>query len=145
MHDTELVDVLNTCKYLLEEFAGLFLRNARLLHYVIEELSTAGILHDKVQLAWSLYDLIQLDYVWVSDQFKDMDLTCNSLNISHILDTTLLEDFNRHCFMCKLMNAFPHFAKCALSNLIFNEIVTDNSPLNRRSFLLHLQRLLLHL
>ena len=57
MHNVEFVQVLNTSYDLVQELAGLRLFDPLVLHNVVKELSAAGILHDQVQLLWSLDDL----------------------------------------------------------------------------------------
>lgn len=48
--DLDLMNVLNTRYDLLEELAALLLLQAFPLHYIVEELTTACILHDQEQL-----------------------------------------------------------------------------------------------
>ena len=57
MHNSKLMQVLYTADDLLEELACFLLIKLRLLDYIVEELSTADILHDEEQLLGGLYDL----------------------------------------------------------------------------------------
>ena len=57
MHNSKLMQVLYTADDLLEELACFLLIKLRLLDYVVEELSTADILHDEEQLLGGLNDL----------------------------------------------------------------------------------------
>ena len=56
MHNSKLMQVLYTADDLLEELACFLLIKLRLLDYIVEELSTADILHDEEQLLGGLYD-----------------------------------------------------------------------------------------
>ena len=59
MTDTRFMDVLNASNKFLVKFAGLFLCEALMRDYVIEELSIYAVLHDQVKFRLSLYDLQQ--------------------------------------------------------------------------------------
>jgi len=67
MDDVELVEVLDTSDYLVEELDGLRFFDPLVLDDVIEKLSPTCILHDQVQLFRRLDDFIKLDDVWVPD------------------------------------------------------------------------------
>jgi hypothetical protein len=121
------VDVLNTCDYLLEEFACFFFGNPSFLNYIVKELSTLSELHDKIELSGRLYYLIQLNDIWVSNQLENMDLPGNSLNICHICNPTFLKNFYRDTLLSQLMSAFSHLAKSALAYLFFEIVISNNS------------------
>lgn len=55
-------------------------------------------------MSWGLDDLIQLDDSRMPDQFEDMDLTGNPLNISYINNLIFLEDFDGNFFTCSDMS-----------------------------------------
>ena len=67
MHYSELVQVLHACYYLVEESASLSLLYPLILNDEIKELSATGIFHDQVELLGRLYNLVELDYMWVPD------------------------------------------------------------------------------
>ena len=82
MHDPQLMQVLYTANYLLEELACLLFFELLLLDDVVEELAPTDVLHYQVQLLGGLDDLKKLDNVRVSDQFEDVDLPGYSLDVS---------------------------------------------------------------
>ena len=82
MHDPELMQVLYTANYLLEELACLLFFELLLLDDVVEELAPTDVLHYQVQFLRGLDDLKKLDNVRVSDQFEDVDLPGYSLDVS---------------------------------------------------------------
>ena len=63
------------------------------LNDIIKQLSTLHVLHDKKKLFGGLDYLVQLDYAWVADQFQDMDLSTDSLDIGYIDHFLFLKDF----------------------------------------------------
>ena len=94
MHNSKLMQVLYTADDLLEELACFLLIKLRLLDYVVEELSTADILHDEEQLLGGLYDLKELDDVWVTYKLQNFNFPCHPLHvcISHYF--AFFKDFN---------------------------------------------------
>ena len=82
MHDPQLMQVLYTANYLLEELACLLFFELLLLDDVVEELAPTDVLHYQVQFLRGLDDLKKLDNVRVSDQFEDVDLPGYSLDVS---------------------------------------------------------------
>ena len=66
---------------MLKEFASLFLFKPLPFHNVVKKLTTAGILHNQKELPVRLYDLIQLDYVWMPHNLENLNLSGHSFNI----------------------------------------------------------------
>ena len=58
MDDVKFMKVLDSCDYLMEELEGLRLFDSLILDDIIEKFTSVSILHDQVQLLWSLNDLI---------------------------------------------------------------------------------------
>ena len=90
----ELMEVLDTCNDLVEEFERLRLLDPLILDNVVEELAPVGILHDQVQLLRRLNNLVKLNDVRVSDLLKDVYLTGDSLNIGLPCDLALFKNFD---------------------------------------------------
>ena len=67
MHYPKLVKVLYACYYLVEEPASLSLLYPLILNYEVEELPATCIFHDQVELLGRLYNLVELDYMWMPD------------------------------------------------------------------------------
>lgn len=89
------MEVLDACDNLVKELLGLRLLHSLILYDVIEELAAARILHDQVELLGSLDDLIELDDVRVPYELEDVNFPRYPLNIAHILNLLLFEDFDR--------------------------------------------------
>jgi hypothetical protein len=64
MADAYLVDVLDPRYNLLKELAGFVLLKPFSFHDVIEQLSSAGILHDQKQLSLGLNYLKGYEFMW---------------------------------------------------------------------------------
>lgn len=83
------MQIIDSTNDLLKELAGLSLLHPLMLDNILKQLSPTRILHNQVQLLARLYDLIQLYYIGVSNQFQDMDLPRNSLHIRNFWDFVL--------------------------------------------------------
>ena len=67
MNNIELMYIFNSTHDLLIKLACFWLLEATLRHNIIEELSTAGVFHNEVQLFWRFNNFIKLYNIWVSD------------------------------------------------------------------------------
>ena len=73
--------VFNPANNLLEELASFLFLQFLLFYDVIKQLASANILHDKKELLGSLNNFEELNNVWVSDQFENVNLASHSLNV----------------------------------------------------------------
>ena len=64
--------------------------NALVFYYVVEELAVLHELHDEEQLLGGLDYLVELDEVRVADEFEDVDLAGDALDVGHLTDFLLL-------------------------------------------------------
>ena len=71
MHNVQRVKILDAINDLLEEPTSLSLSHSSFRHYVVKKLSSACILHNQVELAFSLDYVIELYYVRMADHFED--------------------------------------------------------------------------
>lgn len=101
----EFVDVLYPADDLLENGAGLVLRDPKsnktvlfAFDDVVKEFTGFHILHDKKKLFGCFNDLIQLDDAGVSDEFEDVDLSGDPLDIRHIHNLLFIQYFDRNFF-----------------------------------------------
>lgn len=56
-----------------------------------------------------------MDYIWVSNDLENMNLSCHTFDIRLILDFILLQDLDGHFLSGNKMRTESHFAKGALS------------------------------
>ena len=47
----------------------------------VKQFAAVGIFHNHEELLISFYDLVELNYVWMSDLLEDLDLACDPLYI----------------------------------------------------------------
>jgi hypothetical protein len=94
MADSTLMDIFNTGNEFKVKFAGLFLGESGMPHDVVEELSPITVLHDHVQLFFSLNDLVKLNNIGMPDLFQNFNFSRNALHIFLIMDLVLFENFN---------------------------------------------------
>ena len=80
----QLAYVFDTRNDLLEEFTCSGLVYLLVLNDVVEEFASRSELHDQVQLLGRLDYLVKLHQVRVLDDFQNMNLTRDTLYISHI-------------------------------------------------------------
>ena len=137
MYNIKRVNILNSSHDLLKELAGFLLGYTRLLDDVVEEFTTACKLHDQVELARSLNDLVKLNDIGMPDQLENVDLARNSFDISHVTNSILLQNLDRNTFLGQLVLAFAYFTKSAFANLFFNVVVAyDFAALGMLNFCL---------
>ena len=105
MDNVQAADVLDTCNYLLEEPASLLLLNSLYLYDVIEQFTPACILHYEVEFLLSLYNLIELHNLRVTNDLQYVNLSRNSLDIRNIADLALLQYFYRNLFLSESVRA----------------------------------------
>ena len=86
MADATLVNILYTGDQLLVHAAGGLLVQALVRHDVVEQLAVLTILHDEEKLTFSFNDFKQLDYVWVTNLFQNLNLATNPLNVFLVFD-----------------------------------------------------------
>jgi len=96
--NTNLVNIVDTGNYLLHKAASLVFLQAFALDNVVEEFSTACVLHDEEQLARSLDNFIQLNNIGVPHYFQNVDFSCHSFDVALVLDLVFFENFDGHFF-----------------------------------------------
>ena len=104
MHDAYFMDILDAGDELVEHFSCFSFRDSLVLDDVIEELALFHELHDQKELFRCFDDFVKLDYMGVPDQFQDMNLPTNPLNIGHLTYFTLFQDFDGNLLLCRLMD-----------------------------------------
>ncbi len=83
------------------------------VHDVVEELASGCILHDDEDILLCFDDLVHLSDGRVLGNFKDMQLSRNTLNISDVFDLSFFQDLYCHWFASDFMHAQFHFAEGA--------------------------------
>ena len=94
MAHTALMDILNTRNELEVELASLFLGESGVPYYVVEELASVAVLHDHVELFFSLDDFVKLNHIWMSDLLQYFYFSRNALHILLVVNLILFQDFN---------------------------------------------------
>ena len=119
------MEVFNSRNNLLEELACFAFLEALMLYDVVKQFTPWNILSNEVQLPWRLYDLIQLNNIWMSGQLQYFYFSGNPLyiNIFHYL--VFLEDLNSHFFACEIVRSQLDFAKGSFSNSLSDEVVPN--------------------
>lgn len=113
------MNIFNSTDDLLKYFASFILFHAFFTDNIIEQLSPLHKLHDQEQMFWGLDDLVKLNDVGMADQFEDVDLSGNSLDICHIDDSILFKNF-----YCNFLSSWDvcgklHFSEGTLSKCFF--------------------------
>ncbi len=103
MNYVQGMKIINPIDYLLKVPASLVLSYPAISNDVIKKLTATGILHDKVKLTLSLYDLIELHNIRVSYHLENVDLSSHSLNVGHIRYLFLLKDLNSDLLPCEIV------------------------------------------
>ena len=100
MNNVELVKIGNSTYDMLEVFAGSRLLYFGMFNDVIEKFTVLYVLHNQKQMARGFYDFIQLNDGRMPDQFQNVDLSGDSLNISHINDLFLYQNLYSYFLSC---------------------------------------------
>jgi len=119
------MDLLYTRNDLVEKAACLTLSHTSIRDNMVEELPTAAVLHDEVELSGCLNDLEELDDMRMLQELKDVDLTSHTLHISNIYYPLLLENLHGDFFTCEDMSAQFHLAEGPLANGFAQNVMAD--------------------
>ena len=74
MHDLMLIEGLEGVKDLKEELDGLLLREGFVLLEILGEVALVAVLKDEVEIVGGLFDVVELDDVFVIAGLEDLDL-----------------------------------------------------------------------
>ena len=99
------MQILNALNQLPEKLTRLILFQLLLLHDMFEQLAFCHVFHHKEQLFGSLYDLVELDEVWVTDLFQDVDFAGYALDVCHVDYLGFLQDFYGHFLLAYAVDA----------------------------------------
>ena len=86
------------------------------IHYIVEEFPILSVFHDDEDTILRLDHLVQLSNCWMSHQFENMQLACNSLDISYILYLAFFKHLYCYRFPWKDMATLLYFSECPLSD-----------------------------
>ena len=94
MANTELMQMLNAFKNLIEELGGTKIIDSIMPDDIVKQLSCVGVLHNQVQFALSLNDLVKLDDSRMPDLLQYFYLSRYSINVHLVLYFVLFQNFN---------------------------------------------------
>jgi len=103
VYNVQLMDVFNSGDNLLIKLARLSFLELLFLDNVVKKLSATCILHYKIEQLRSLNYFVKLNNVWVTNQLKNVNLSCNALDIRGIGNSILLQNLNCHFLACQSM------------------------------------------
>jgi hypothetical protein len=83
---------------------------------VVKELPTWYVLSDEVELPGCLDDLVELNDIWMTCQFKNFNLPCHSLHINLFNNFVFFQDFNSYFFSSQVVSSKPYFPESALAD-----------------------------
>lgn len=61
----------------------------------------------------------------MSNLFQNMNLSCNSFNISNINNSALLQDLYRHLFPCQNMLPYFNLPECSFTNTLADDVMAN--------------------
>ena len=105
MHYIQFMQVFDSLNDLLEEFAGLWFFDTWVCDDVVEEFSAWCVLHDEVELLLRFDDFVQLNDVWMSDHFEDVNFPGNSFNVCHVRNSIFFKYLNGYLLTSENMLA----------------------------------------
>ncbi len=83
------------------------------VHDIVEELPILRVLHNNEDAVGRFHDLVQLGDGGVPDQFEDVQLSGDALDIGDVLYLVLLEDLDRHWLARVPVDRLLHLAESA--------------------------------
>ena len=115
MSNSKRAQVLNSVYQLLEQPTSLSFFEMVFRSDIVEQFSITAVFHDKKQPFGRLYNLVELDYRWMSDYFEDVDLPCNSLYVVNILNLPFVKYFDGDLLPSVNMETLLNLTKSALA------------------------------
>lgn len=112
--DAELVNVLDARDELLKVLAGHLLLEALVLHNEVEQLASADVLHDQVQVLFCFDDLVNLNHIRVVQLLQNLNFSADALHILAVFDPRFFENFDGHLQKFELLFAFLGHYKWSL-------------------------------
>lgn len=119
MHNVQLMNIFNSRNDLMKKSASIMLFDTRMCHYVIKKFTPSCIFHNKIQLLWCFDDLyikfvvryvilllvyfIKVNDIRMSNEFQDMNFSCDSFHICNVANTRFFQYFNRNFLARKNM------------------------------------------
>ena len=88
-----------------------------------------SMIYNRIGIKFEQDYLIELNYIRMSNNFKDMNLPCDSLNIRLIFYLVLLQNLDSDFFTCQDMRSQSDLAKRALTERpAFNKVIIIDLP-----------------
>lgn len=125
VNNFQFMTVLDTADDLIEYLTSFILIHSLLLDDVVKQFSSTKKLHDQEKIFWRLNDLIQLDDIGMTDKFQDVDLSCDSLNVSDVNDFVFLKYFYGDFFTGRNVSCELNFSEGALTESLFYKFKDD--------------------
>lgn len=115
MADATFVKVLDTADELPVELGSLCFIEARISDNEVKKLTSVGVFHDHEQFLLSLNDLVELNYIGMTNLLQNFDLSSDALHIFLVIDLFFLKNFYSHFLACQNVRALLDLAECTLS------------------------------
>lgn len=90
MHNTQLMNILDGVQQLVVHLRSLEFVYSPVLDDVVKQFPVLHVLHHEEEVFGSLYDLVKLDDVGVSDCLEYVDLSSDPLHVCHVHNSFLL-------------------------------------------------------
>lgn len=119
--------ILDSIDELSEKIASLLLFKSFLFDNHLKKFALRYILHHEKQLLRSLYDLVELDEIGMSDLFQNVDLPCNSLDVRNITNFALLQNFDCNFFPRERMDPKFHLPERTLAKVASKDVISDGA------------------
>ena len=85
---------------------------------IVEQLSSAAVLHDKEKVFGSLDNLIKLDEIGVANQFEYVYLSGDSFNVRDVYNFLFFKNFDCHFLPCGFVNSQFDLPESSLSQIL---------------------------
>lgn len=112
VNNSKFVNILNATDDLFKDFACFIFRHCFLTDNVVKKLSFFHQFHDKKEVLGGLDNFIELNDIWMSYKFENMNFPGHTFNISYINNLVLLEHLDGYFFSSDCMSGQFYLAKC---------------------------------
>ena len=109
------MNVLDAVYELMKHFPGFLFVDTFIFNDVVEKLALLHKLHNQKQLFGGLNDLIQLDEIWMSNKFENMNFACDSFDVGDFADFIFFQEFDCYFLVRMFVYGQPHFSECAFA------------------------------
>lgn len=119
MNNSKFMNIFYSANDLLKHLASFSFAHSFLAYNIIKKLTTLHELHHQKEMFRCFYYFVQLNDVRVTNEFQDMNLPRDSLDICNINNSIFFKDFDGHFLSSWHMGGKLDFAERTFAECFF--------------------------